>query len=160
MNVFTRAILLLALLNTPALAVAEDVSDQLTDMLNEFLAGASTNDASAHERFWADDLIYTSSSGERFDKAQIMSGVTSAAAPGDDEPKTLYTAEHIIIHSYGSMAVVAFQLVGTTQEGEGDKQKARVSNFLNTGTFLEREGVWQVVAWQATRMAEAPAQGD
>ena len=32
----------------------------LTGMLNEFLAGASINDAAAHDRFWAEDLVYTS----------------------------------------------------------------------------------------------------
>ncbi|HEU0106862.1 MAG TPA: hypothetical protein VFT38_11870, partial [Vicinamibacteria bacterium] len=32
---------------------------ELTRLLREFLAGASRNDAAAHERFWAEDLIYT-----------------------------------------------------------------------------------------------------
>jgi hypothetical protein len=28
-------------------------------------------------------------------------------------------------------------------------------NYFNTGTFLRRDGLWQVVAWQATRMPDA-----
>jgi putative cell wall-binding protein len=36
---------------------------ELTKLLNEFLAGASRNDAAVHDRFWADDLIYTRSTG-------------------------------------------------------------------------------------------------
>jgi hypothetical protein len=34
---------------------------ELTKLLNDFLAGASRNDVAIHERFWADDLIYTRS---------------------------------------------------------------------------------------------------
>jgi hypothetical protein len=54
---------------------------ELTRLLKEFLAGASRNDAAAHERFRADDLIYTGSSGRRVGKAEIMRGVRSAQAP-------------------------------------------------------------------------------
>ena len=28
-------------------------------------------------------------------------------------------------------------------------------NYFNTGTFLRRDGLWQVVAWQATRIPDA-----
>lgn len=160
MKTFTHAILftILTLLSTHCMA--EDLNDQLTDMLNEFLAGASSNDPEAHERFWADDLIYTSSSGERFTKADIMKSLDSPPQQGGTEPETLYTAEHIIIHPYGTMAVVAFQLVGTQNEETDGRSSPKVSNYLNTGTFLERNGVWQVVAWQATRMAEAPVEAE
>ena len=43
---------------------APDAAD-LTKLLNEFLNGASHNDVTAHERFWADELIYTRSAGKR-----------------------------------------------------------------------------------------------
>src|SRR6185503_17174293 len=68
---------------------------ELTRLLNEFLAGASRNDPAAHERFWADDLIYTRSAGRRVTKAEIMRDVRSAPAPKPDDPKTVYTAEDI-----------------------------------------------------------------
>jgi hypothetical protein len=32
---------------------------ELTKLLQDFLAGASRNDAAMHDRFMADDLIYT-----------------------------------------------------------------------------------------------------
>lgn len=32
---------------------------ELTKLLNDFLAGAGRNDVAMHDRFWADDLIYT-----------------------------------------------------------------------------------------------------
>jgi len=69
---------------------------ELTKLLNEFLAGAGRNDASVHERFWADDLIYTRSAGVRTNKAEIMDGFKKPApAPKPGDPVTVYTAEDI-----------------------------------------------------------------
>jgi ketosteroid isomerase-like protein len=122
---------------------------ELTKLLNEFLAGASQNDAAMHDRFWAEDLIYTGSSGRRRGKAEIMKDVRSAPAPKPGDPKTVYTAEDIRIQQYGNTAIVAFRLVATTEK-DG---KTEVANYLNSGTFLKRKGKWQVVNWQATKMA-------
>jgi ketosteroid isomerase-like protein len=123
----------------------------LTGLLNEFLAGAGRNDAAMHERFWADDLIYTGSSGRRVGKADIMRDVRSAPAPRPGDPSTTFTAEDVRIQQYGDTAVVAFRLVGTTIRGGATE----VSKFLNTGTFLRRGGKWQAVSWQATRLPRA-----
>lgn len=122
---------------------------ELTKLLNEFLAGASHNDAAVHDRFWADDLIYTGSGGRRRGKAEIMKDVRSAPAPKPGDPKTTYTAEDIRIQQYGNTAIVAFRLVATTEK-DG---KSEVANYLNSGTFLKRKGKWQVVNWQATKAA-------
>ena len=125
---------------------AQDAPDakELTALLNEFLAGASRNDAAVHDRFWADDLIYTRSAGKRVGKAEIMANVK----PQPNEPETTYSAEDIRIQQYGTTAIVAFRLVGKTKKGND----TQVANFLNTGTFLKRDGKWQAVAWQATKV--------
>jgi hypothetical protein len=121
---------------------------ELTRLLKEFLAGASRNDAAIHDRFWADDLIYTGSTGRRRGKAELMRDVRSAPAPKPGDPTSIYSAEDIRIQQYGNTAIVAFRLVGTTEK-DGKKE---IMNFLNSGTFLKRNGKWQVVNWQATRM--------
>jgi uncharacterized protein (TIGR02246 family) len=126
----------------------------LTALLKEFLAGASTNDAAAHDRFWADDLVYTGSGGRRVGKADIMKDVRAAAPPKPGEPSVTYGAEDIRIQQYGATAIVAFRLVATTVHGD----TTQVANYLNSGTFLERGGRWQVVCWQATKLPDpAPA---
>lgn len=147
-----RSKLLVALflsLSLAAVATAQSTKDEsdLRALLNEFLAGASRNDAAVHDRFWADDLIYTRSAGVRINKDELMRGVRSApqSKPGDARPA--YAAEEIQIHLYGATAVVAFRLVATTTTKEG---KLDVSNYLNTGTFVKRGGRWQAVAWQST----------
>ena len=123
---------------------------ELTKLLQDFLAGASRNDAAMHDRFWADDLIYTSSKGERKGKPEIMKEVRSEAPAKAGDEATVFTAEDIRIQQYGDTAIVAFRLVGTTEQ---DGKKA-VNNYLNTGTFLKRDGKWQAVAWQATIMPQ------
>ncbi len=120
---------------------------ELTVMLNDFLAGAGRNDAAIHERFWADDLIYTRGVGVRIGKEELMIGVRSTPPAKPTDPVTVYSAEDVHIQQYGKAAVVAFKLVANTTRSDGTKT---VSYHLNTGTFIKRKGRWQVVAWQAT----------
>ena len=61
--------LVLGLILTPVAVFAGDVED-LSAILDNFLAHAG--ELAAHERFWADDLVYTSSRGTRTAKAEIM----------------------------------------------------------------------------------------
>ena len=141
--------LLLAGFTGPArdLSAAEPVPEAqvLTELLNEFLAGASRNEKAAHQRFWADQLVYTSSGGARFGKADILESMAEEE-PG---PETVYSAEDVQIQQYGDTAVVAFRLLGQVQEGERE-----LMQFFNTGTFVKDNGEWRAVAWQATRIPE------
>jgi ketosteroid isomerase-like protein len=152
MNTRRYSILLILFVSVTGFAQtpAPDAAD-LSKLLNDFLAGASRNDVQMHDRFWADDLIYTRSAGRRVTKAEVMRDVQSAPAPKPSDPKTFYTAEDIRIQQYGTTAIVAFRLVVTTQR-EGSTQ---ILNLLNSGTFLKREGKWQVVNWQSTRMPQS-----
>ena len=111
---------------------------ELTQLLKDFLAGASRDDLAMHDRFWAEDVIYTGSGGKRRGKAEIMQDVRAAGKETKaDEAQTTYTAEDIRIQQYGDTAIVAFRLVGTTKKKEGGSE---VKNYLNTGTFLKRNG--------------------
>ena len=148
MKTLASATLLLLMLITAALAQTASDTAELTKLLNDFLAGASRNDPAMHERFWADDLIYTRSAGRRVNKAEVMHDVRSAPAPKPTDPKTIYSAEDIRIQQYGDTAVVAFRLVATTEIGG----RKNVANLLNSGTFVKRDGKWRVVNWQSTRM--------
>jgi len=125
-------------------AESSDVED-LANMLDEFLANAGV--AEVHERFWADDLIYTSSRGTRTTKAEIMASFSAPESEENEDDNAegpVYTAEDVQIQVYGDTAVVAFKLVATPPDN------SVVLTYFNTGTFLRRNGIWQVVAWQAT----------
>ena len=135
------SLLLATLLLTPTLTLADDKAE-LTALLAEFLDGATRNDAAIHNKYWADELIYTSSGGTRFGKAELMQSVTSRGMLKPDEIDTVYSSEDVRIMQYGDTAVVAFVLVG--RSGKDTKR------YLNSGTFVRKNGQWQAVNWQAT----------
>ena len=144
------AILLLSISSGLRAQTAPDTAE-LTKLLQDFLAGAGKNDVAMHDRFWAEELVYTSALGRRKGKADIMRELRAEASPPKpEEGTTVYTAEEIRTQQYGDTAIVAFRLVATTDKA-GTKE---VKNYLNTGTFLKRNGKWQVVAWQATAMPQ------
>jgi len=148
-RIFVACLSLLLIANTLPAQTAPDAAE-LTKLLQDFLAGASKNDIAMHDRFWADELVYTSALGRRKGKADIIRELReeTKATPKPEEGTTVYTAEDIRVQQYGDTAVVAFRLVATT-----DKDGAKtVANYFNTGTFLKRNGKWQVIAWQATAL--------
>jgi ketosteroid isomerase-like protein len=130
-------------------------SAELTKLLQDFLAGASKNDIAMHDRFWADELVYTSALGRRKSKPDIMRELReeTKTTPKPEDGTAVYTAEDIRIQQYGDTAVVAFRLVATTDKA-GTKS---VANYFNTGTFLKRDAKWQVIAWQATALPKEAA---
>lgn len=119
----------------------------LQNLLTEFLDGASVNDYAIHDRFWAEDLIYTGSGGDRITKQDILNGL---GEPADEEELAEYYSEEVDIKLYGGdAAVVAFKLVANIPLENG---RFETLNFYNTGTFVKRNGEWRAVAWQATRI--------
>lgn len=148
-----RALCLLgAVLAAPVrgLAVPPTATQELTALLHEFIDAAGRGDRAVFDKFFADDVIYTRSSGAVITKADIMASLNSAATAAPSE-KTTYSASDITVHEYGEMAVVAFRLEGRTQASDG---KVAIAHYRNTGTFLRRNGRWQAVAWQATKISE------
>lgn len=145
---FTRclAALILASCMAAPIALARDDSaeHEIHELLDAFLAGASTNDIEMHDRFWAEDLVYTSSTGQRRDKRETMAGV-AGASPGDAESLPTYSAEDVNIRVFDDLAVVTFRLVAKAP-GEA------TSEYFNTGVFAQRDGQWKAFTWQATRI--------
>jgi ketosteroid isomerase-like protein len=142
------SIILLQLLLMPVLLAQESNEVRvLENLLDEFLRGASENDAEIHDRFWAEDLIYTSSNGERVTKGTILEGLADNSQNMNQQTPE-YHAEEIQIQLFDDIAVVAFKLVAISQNSGGEERM----EFYNTGTFQKRDGQWKAVAWQATRI--------
>jgi len=125
-------------------------TQQVTALLREFMAGAGSGDRAIFDKFFADDVIYTRASGVVITKTSIMEslGKPSPASEG----KSSYSAEDITVHEYGDTVIVAFRLEGRTEHADG---KVETAHYRNTGTFVRRNGRWQAVAWQATKISEA-----
>jgi ketosteroid isomerase-like protein len=134
-----------------ASAAPTNDQQQIEKLVRDFLDGAGRNDIAAHERFWADDLVYTGASGTVRTKSEILKNVREAAAkPDPNEPKTSFTAEDMNVRLYGDFAVVNFRLVAQREE----KSKAETRHFRNTGTLRRTNNEWRVIAWQATAIEQ------
>src|SRR4051794_14578753 len=128
---------------------ADHTRSEIATMLTSFLTPAVNNSAAGHQRFWADDLVYTSSTGKVMSKADIMKSFTQEQTSGSDDktkPGPVFSAEDILVRPYGNMAALTFRLVEHDPDG-------KISYFRNSGTFLLRNGKWQAITWQATRVA-------
>ncbi len=145
-HLLTRVLLILSL-SVPSIAFANDEGEinKINQLLNDFLANSIGNDFKNHDRFWAEDLVYTSSNGTRFDKSFILSGIDDSSA-SEDAP--VYWAEDTDIRLYDKTAIVAFKLQAKWTE----HNEIKTQSYFNTGTMLKRNGVWQVIAWQATKI--------
>jgi hypothetical protein len=148
MKYFLLILFVIPLTTLPLSAQEAPAADELTSLLEDFLAGASENNIQIHDRFWADDLIYTSSSGNRMTKDDIMDNLKNPPDSNQNGPSPVYSAEDILIQQYGNTAIVAFKLVAVTDNGD----KKEITEYLNSGTFLKRNEIWQVVNWQATKI--------
>jgi hypothetical protein len=131
-----------ALVTMSGAAAAGD-SEEIGELLQHFLAHA--DEAEAHQRFWADDLVYTSSRGTRTNKAEIMASFDDPDGAAERAASPSYRGEDVDIRIYGDMAIVAFRLIGTAEDGTEQQ-------YFNTGTFLKRDGAWRAIAWQATKI--------
>jgi ketosteroid isomerase-like protein len=149
---FPRVVLtVVALCSVGATAIRSQTgaAQEITALLREFMAGAGSGDRAIFEKFFADDVIYTRASGVVITKASIMESLGKPTPAS--EGKSTYSAEDITVHEYGDTVIVAFRLEGRTEHGEG---KVETAHYRNTGTFLRRNGRWQAVAWQATKISE------
>jgi hypothetical protein len=148
------------LLSTPAFAAGPAPATQddstvaeITAQLADFLA--HVDQAATHDRFWAPDLVYTSSAGTVTNKAEIMKGFDPppADAPKDAAPEDAgtYTAEDVLVRPYGDTAALTFRLVHRGADGTVDQ------TYRNSGMFVRRDGRWQAVTWQATKEPQPEA---
>ncbi len=137
MRVF--AVLLMLIAGTTH--AGDDSTAALRSLLETFLAGATVNDAAVHNRFWADDLVYTSSSGARFGKAEIMAGLEQGDQTDSNGPT--YGARDVNIRVFDDTAVLTFTLVASVNDEE-------TGRYFNSGVFRKRDGQWRAIVWQAT----------
>lgn len=124
---------------------------QVTQRVRDFLVNVPKNDPKVFQDFFADDVIYTRSAGVTVNKAEILKNIDVRAS---NEPQATFDADDFTVHPYGTTAVVNFRLImRNTVDG-----KPQTTYFRNTGTFLKRNGRWQAVAWQATKVPPVEAE--
>lgn len=131
----------------------EEAISQVTTLLKDFLA--NVKEPAMHEKFWANDVVYVSSTGKLRTKQQIVNSVrTEAAEPAS--PSTSFAAEDITVRAYGTVAVVNFTLVAHEGPPSGPRHEGETRHFRNSGVFRRGPQGWQVVSWQSTAAPEPP----
>jgi ketosteroid isomerase-like protein len=133
--------------NKPASGPQDATTQQVTQLVRDFLANVPKNDPKVFQEFFADDVIYTRAVGVTVAKADILKNIDARATSA---PQASFEADDFTVHPYGEMAVVNFRLIAHNSENG----KPTTVYYRNTGTFLKRHGKWQAVAWQATKVPE------
>ncbi|HZP25527.1 MAG TPA: nuclear transport factor 2 family protein [Dehalococcoidia bacterium] len=96
------------------------------------------------EHILADDLTYTHSIGQLENKAEYLATLRS----GNLVYQAIET-EELNVRVYGDASVVTGR--AKMRVGSGDQSTNLLIRF--TDVYVKREGRWQLVAWQATRLA-------
>jgi hypothetical protein len=148
---FVSALSLLALIAIATLparaAESSETVAEVTQLLTWFLAPENNPRAATHQRFWAEDVVYTSSSGVVRRKAEILASFDGSERPVDE---MRWSAEDVLVRPYDDAAALTFRLVGRTADGSA-------MLYRNSALFLKRDGEWRAVTWQATRIQETPS---
>ena len=105
-----------------------------------------SRDIATLERIWGDEYTYTDINGNFLTKAQRIANIQSGATRVD----SLNDEEEVTVRLYGNVAVALshFGLQGQ-YSGQGTSGAIR-----SLHVWVNREGQWQLVAHQATRVAE------
>lgn len=135
---------------------AERTQLEIVKLLNDFME--HVDESAMHDRFWAEDLIYTGSAGTVQSKADIMKSVRESEKKAADGAtgntvirRETYLALEPVVRLYGdTIAALTFRLVRHASDG-------KTIYYRNSGLLILRSGKWQVATWQATKILDDPA---
>jgi uncharacterized protein (TIGR02246 family) len=124
---------------------AQPAESEIAQLEQRRFAAMQAGDIATLERLLSPDLTYTHSSGKQETKQEFLGGIRS----GSLKYKAV-APEGLAVRVYDAAAVVTgrchFQV-----EVEGRMLDLQV-RF--TDVYVKRDGAWQLVAWQSTRLPE------
>ncbi len=121
-----------------------EIEQEIIRLERERLDAYARADRAAFDRIVADDFTMTHSDGSVFDKAQERAVLRPSTA---ERPLPTLNIEDVRVRVYGDAAVITGRLV---EQGE---RVGRVS-LRFTNTYVRRQGRWQIVAGQLTRLPQ------
>ena len=128
------------LLAGAALVFAADPADGVREAAQGWRQGAIKQDASALNRFLADDLVYTHGNGKRQSKAEYIAAVTKGPASYES-----FKESGINIRLYGKVAV----LTGLVDVKMVNAEPYRVRTLE---VYEEHNGRWQLAQKESVRV--------
>jgi len=129
-------------------SIAEQVVKQLE---NELINAQMRADTTVFGRILADDFTGTNAFGTVANKAEVLNLYKAGSIK-----RELVNLDDVNVRIYGDTAVVTGR---ATLKGQFTGQDTS-GKFRYTRVYVKRNGRWQVVAWQATRIAQQGAQSE
>ena len=124
---------------------AQSAEEQVRQVERARFAAMVKADTVALDKLLAPELVYTHGDARRIDKAAFISDFkTGAFKYVTIDPK------EINVHVYGDVAVVA----GSAAMQIVNNGAPASIQIRYTNVHVKRNGAWQMVAWQATRIAQ------
>ena len=125
----------------PAASTPSSVEQELTALYNELIDGGKKKDAAAFARIMADDFSEINAAGQIFNKAAVLASIPNYTIES-------YAVSEISTRVFGDTAIMTLR-----SDSKGTYQGADVSGeYRETIVWVKREGRWQMVAVQVTRL--------
>ncbi|MEW6211722.1 MAG: nuclear transport factor 2 family protein [Acidobacteriota bacterium] len=122
-----------------------DAEQAIRQLVSELVNAQLKGDTATLDRIWADDFTFTNSSGEVQTKAQRLTEIKSG------ELKFVsMSIDDVQVRVYGDAAVVTSR---GTVKGQRRGQDL-TGQSRGTSVYVKKQGRWQVVAQQVTRIAQ------
>ena len=98
------------------------------------------------EKLLGDDLTYTHSTGIKESKAEFLHRIQS----GELKYDSMQHEDGVSVHLYGDAGV----LTGSSRVKVRAQSQTLNLHIRFTEVWVKRTGTWQLVAWQATKIAD------
>jgi hypothetical protein len=119
--------------------------EEIIKMEDRRLKAMTQTDTAALDQILADDLTYTHSSGMLETKAQFIDSLKSGRVKYES-----VECDEVKVRDYGATAVVTgFANFKVQSGGRGTSFRVRFTDI-----YVNRGDLWQMVAWQSTRLPE------
>ena len=137
----------LAIVGVATSAQAPSVTQDLQKLENDWSQASMRRDAAALRGFYADEYQFTDADGVVTGKAKELDNLTNGAFR-----LTAYKFDDLKVRAYGDVAVVTGQ---NTIKGVWEDIHRDISGpYRFTDVFVKRDGRWQCVASQSSRITE------
>jgi ketosteroid isomerase-like protein len=121
----------------------DSVEQAVMQMEEELRVAITKSDTKTYRRIVGDDYVFTNQDAVVRTKAQVVAAYDSGSLKYES-----IKFDEIKVHPYGDTAVVTGR---STQTGQDNGKDIR-GQFRYTRVYVKRQGRWQLVATQATRI--------
>jgi ketosteroid isomerase-like protein len=119
--------------------------DEIIELDNQRIEAMTKQDVQALDRILADDLSYTHSTARVETKAEFIAALTSGRTKYESIER-----DDVKVRQYGDTAVVTgLAKFHVNANGNDIKFQTRFPDV-----YSKRNGVWQMVAWQSTKIPD------